>query len=44
VERARGAGDRAELVRVEGAGHADLIDVGTPGGKASIAALDRISA
>lgn len=44
VQRARAAGDRAELVRVEGAGHQDLIDVRTAAGKASIAALDRVSA
>lgn len=44
VQRAVAAGDRAELVRVEGAGHADLIDVRAPGWKASISALDRISA
>ena len=44
VQRARAAGDRAELVRVEGANHTDLIDVRTPAGKASIAAMDRFGA
>lgn len=44
VRKARAAGDRADLVRVEGANHTDVIDVGTPAGKASVAALDRISA
>ncbi len=44
VQRARTAGDGAELVRVEGAGHNDLIDPRTPAGKASISALDRVSA
>ncbi|MDQ4119828.1 MAG: S9 family peptidase [Actinomycetota bacterium] len=44
VRRARAAGDRAELVRVDGARHGDLIDVRTAGGRASLAAVDRISA
>ena len=44
VRRARAAGDKAELVRVDGARHGDLIDVRTPGGRASLAAIDRISA
>lgn len=44
VRKAMAAGDRAELVRVDGANHTDLIDVRTAAGKASIAALDRVSA
>jgi acetyl esterase/lipase len=44
VQRAKAAGDKAELVRVDGADHGSLIDVRTPGGKASIAALNRLAA
>lgn len=44
VARAVAAGDRAELVRVEGADHFDVIDVSTPAWKAAAAALDRVSA
>lgn len=44
VARAVAAGDRAELVRVEGADHFDLIDVSTPAWKACTTALDRVSA
>ncbi|MBW0103951.1 S9 family peptidase [Pseudonocardia sp. KRD291] len=44
VQRAVAAGDRAELVRVEGADHFDLIDVASPAWKACTAGLDRVSA
>lgn len=41
--RAVAAGDRAELVRVEGADHFDVIDVATPAWRACAAALDRLA-
>ncbi len=44
VRRATAAGDRAELVRLEGADHFDLIDVASPAWKACTAALERVSA
>ncbi|WP_242623245.1 alpha/beta hydrolase family protein [Pseudonocardia sediminis] len=44
VQRAVAAGDRAELVRIEGADHFAPIDVTTPAWKACTAALERVSA
>ncbi|MDN5916999.1 MAG: prolyl oligopeptidase family serine peptidase [Pseudonocardia sp.] len=44
VARAVSAGDRAELVRIDGADHFDVIDVASPAWKACTAALDRVSA
>ncbi|WP_132429996.1 alpha/beta hydrolase family protein [Pseudonocardia endophytica] len=44
VQRAKAAGDRSELVRVDGADHGALIDVRSPGWTASLAALDRLAA
>lgn len=44
VRRARATGGGADLVRVEGADHTQLIDVGTRAGRASVEALDRVSA
>lgn len=43
VERAVAAGDRSELVRVEGANHTDVIDVGTPAGRQCVDALGRLA-
>lgn len=44
VQRAGAVGDRAELVRVDGANHTDMIDVRTPAWKACASALDRVAA
>lgn len=44
VAAATAAGDRSELVRVEGANHLQLIDVRHPGWAAALAAVERLSA
>ncbi|MEJ8279343.1 alpha/beta hydrolase family protein [Pseudonocardia spirodelae] len=43
VTAAVAAGDRSELVRVEGATHQQLIDVAHPGWAAALAAVERLS-
>lgn len=44
VRRAVAAGDRAQFVPVPGVDHPSVIQPGTPGWKASVEALDRVSA